>query len=317
MPVSGTYAYTTDTRTLVKDALIEAQVIADSDPIRGDMMAWGVRRLNYLIKHLQTKGLQLWRMLPCHLVLVEGQDQYRLSNSGVYAGVGDDFVVTEMASAALSGGTTLTVDSNSGIAASDIIGVEQDDGTMHWTTVGSVAGTTSIIISVALTDDVAVDNKVYAFTNYIPKPLRIYDAVYHDRTTDHKVPLIIEDRNTFRQLPVSGANGRVNSIYFNPEREDAVLQVWPAPNTSVDTIDFTAQLPFSNMVEPTDSLQFPDWWFEPLHLSLAHALARSYQAPAEVISMLKVDAREAVKSAEGFDEEQTTVYMTPQTRFEY
>jgi hypothetical protein len=85
----------------------------------------------------------------------------------------------------------------------------------------------------------------------------------------------------------------------------------------VDTIDFTAQLPFSNMVEPTDSLQFPDWWFEPLHLSLAHALARSYQAPAEVISMLKVDAREAVKSAEGFDEEQTTVYMTPQTRFEY
>ena len=311
MPLSGTYTYTRNARQIVKDALIESGVIADHESVRGEMMDWGINRLNHIIKHLQTKGLQLWKMQRCVLVLVDSQEEYRLSDAGVYAATEEDMVVTELAQDELSGDSGLLVDSNVGIAASDIIGVQCDDGTMHWTTVASTAGTTIIALSAVLDADASEDNKVYAFTNYMPKPLRIYDAVYHDRTNDYITPLQIDARHDYFNLPETVTDGRVNTIYFNPNRTDAVLRCWPRPDNSKDTIDFTAQLPFATMVAQADELDFPDWWFEPIHLSLAYAFARSYQAPAQVQQALRGDALRAVQEAEHFDVETTQIWMHP------
>lgn len=311
MPLSGTYSYTRNTRQIIKDALIEAGVIADHDSVRGEMFDWGLRRLNLIIKHLQTKGLQLWKMQRCVLVLVNSQEEYRLSDAGVYAATEEDMAVTELAASESSGDTIIEVDSNAGIAASDIIGIQQDDGTTHWTTVVGVAGSTLITIGVALTANAAENNKVFAFTNYIPKPLRIYDAVYHDRTSDYITPLQVEARHDYFNLPRTVSDGRVNTIYFNPNRTDSVLRCWPRPDNSKDTIDFTAQLPFSNMVDAADELDFPDWWFEPMHLSLAYAFARSYQAPMAIQQVLQRDSQRAITDAENFDVETTQVWIHP------
>lgn len=60
-----------------------------------------------------------------------------------------------------SGETSMAVTAGTGTANGDIVGVVQDDGTIHWTTVSSGGGTTTIVLTSGLTDDAASGNRVY------------------------------------------------------------------------------------------------------------------------------------------------------------
>lgn len=58
-----------------------------------------------------------------------------------------------LAAGATSGATSITVSDGLGSANGDIIGINQDDGSTHWTTVASGGGTTSITLTVGLTEN--------------------------------------------------------------------------------------------------------------------------------------------------------------------
>lgn len=60
---------------------------------------------------------------------------------------------TTLASNASSGATTITVSSGTGTVNGDIIGIDQDDGSTHWTTIASGGGTTSLTLTAGLTND--------------------------------------------------------------------------------------------------------------------------------------------------------------------
>lgn len=310
MPVSGTYEYTRNTRQMIKDALIEAGVISDHESVRGDMYDWSLRRLNLIIKHLQTRGLQLWRTVDVALLLENGVNTYRLGDTARWA---EGLVSTEVRVAASSTDTTLEVDSTSGMTASDIIGIELDDGTIQWSSISSITDSDTLVLNDALTGDAAVDNVIHTYTTLAPKPLRVHDC-YHvtggDRDGNH-LPLTLISGNEYFTLNNKLTSGRSNSVYFRPDTTYSEVQVWPVPDNSVDYLVFRAQMPFSNMVDQTDDVQFPDWWYEPLHLSLAHALARSYQAPPAITRTLKSDAEQAVQEAENYDVETVTIWIHP------
>lgn len=60
-----------------------------------------------------------------------------------------------------SGETSMVVTSSTDALDGDIIGVVQDDGTTHWTTIASGQGTTTLVLTAQLTDDAATGNAVY------------------------------------------------------------------------------------------------------------------------------------------------------------
>lgn len=60
---------------------------------------------------------------------------------------------TILASSAASGATSITVASGTGTTNGDIIGIDQDDGSTHWTTIASGGGTTSLTLTAGLTND--------------------------------------------------------------------------------------------------------------------------------------------------------------------
>lgn len=60
-----------------------------------------------------------------------------------------------------SGETSMVVTSSTNALDGDIIGVVQDDGTTHWTTIASGQGTTTLVLTAQLTDDAADENAVY------------------------------------------------------------------------------------------------------------------------------------------------------------
>lgn len=60
-----------------------------------------------------------------------------------------------------SGETAMVVASGTGTVNGDIIGITQDDGTIHWSTIASGGGTTTLTMAAGLTDDAATGLDVY------------------------------------------------------------------------------------------------------------------------------------------------------------
>jgi hypothetical protein len=69
---------------------------------------------------------------------------------------------TAMRVAGVATDATIDVDSITGITNGDNIGVELDDGTMHWTTVNGAPSGTVITLTAVLPSATAIDNRVYA-----------------------------------------------------------------------------------------------------------------------------------------------------------
>jgi hypothetical protein len=78
------------------------------------------------------------------------------------------------ASAAVASGLTtvvcsaaLTDPAGNAIAASDVIALKMDDGTLHWTTVASWAATTlTVVVNDAIDDTMAAGNEIYCLGVY-------------------------------------------------------------------------------------------------------------------------------------------------------
>lgn len=69
-------------------------------------------------------------------------------------------VKTEFRIAGVALDTVLEVDATAGMVAGDIIGVEQDDGTWHWTTIANVNDADTVTITVGLVSAAAIDNDI-------------------------------------------------------------------------------------------------------------------------------------------------------------
>lgn len=310
MATSGNYTLTVNKQTIIEDALIEAGVIRDDQTVDGTMYSWMERRLNQLIKHLQVKGLQLWVMKEFTLLLEEGKIEYTLGPGGDRAS--ETVVRTQTSAIVAIAGTTYTIDSSTGMTVGDVVGIEMGDGEMHWDTIAAIPDSTSITVNTGPTVAVASDATVYAYTSLIPKPLRIYDAyvIQKDNEASHQ-PINIIPREEYMRLNSKSSEGVVVEVFFNPERTTSSLKVWPTSSDNIQRVVMTGQMPFETLDISTDELAMPDWWQQPIHLSLAHIAARSYRAPVDKTRELRAEALLAVAEAENFDVEETYIEMVP------
>ncbi|MGI9501860.1 MAG: hypothetical protein ACR2RE_02225, partial [Geminicoccaceae bacterium] len=135
MATSGSIDFTRTRNELITRALKIAGVIEAGETATGDDLLDGAIALNMMLKAWQADGLQLWKTEQGVLFLIKGQEKYSLGATGDNATLLRDMVKTELSVAAAATDTTISVDSITGIAASNIIGVVQDDDTIHWTTV--------------------------------------------------------------------------------------------------------------------------------------------------------------------------------------
>ena len=309
MATSGSFDYTVNKAEIIKNALIEARVIRDDQQVDGQMYAWGSHRLNTLIKHLQTKGLHLWKTVDIVLLLEKNKEIYTLSSVGDTAST--DMEYTTLSSAASSATTSLSLSTTS-ITAGQNIGIELADGTIHWTTVTTVDSSTALTISLALTGAANSGAAVFTYTAKIPKPLRIYEAyiIVKGNETSH-TPIHIIPRETYQRLNNKSSSGYPVEIYFRPDLDHSELKVYPTACDNTTRLVMSAELPLDDMDNSTDNLSFPNWWYEPIHLSLAHAMARSYGQTSDTVRRLKADAKEAVKEAEDYGVENTYIQLRP------
>ena len=220
--------------------------------------------------------------------------------------------MSELSSNHIASDTTIEMDSTTGMAASDTIGIVLDDDTIHWTTIVSVDSATQVTITSGLASAAAADNNVYTYTTALGKPLRIHSVrratgVGNNET---QIPMLELSRDDYFSLPTKAQNGLPTHYYYNPDLNNGTLYVWPRPNDPELYMRMTFERELEDMDAASNNFDFPDEWLETLTYQLAVRLAPAFGRDQKlaVIGPIADDLLENIKS---WDAETTSIQLIP------
>ncbi len=316
MATSGSVNYKDNRDELIKDALIDIGAVANEDSVSSAINEFAQRKLNRMIKSWMNKGMQLWKMRRGVVLLEIDKTNYKLGPSGDHAALQDDITETAMRVAGVATDTTIECDSTTGMTAADNVGIVLDDGTIHFTTVASVTDTDTFVVDDALPSASAIDKAIYFYTNKIPRPLMITgeDAFIRDSSNNDRPVRVISRSEYYNTTGNKTSEGEIVEIYYDPQLTDGELHVFNEPDDVTDSLHLICQFPLEDMDSATDDFDFPQEWLLALQLNLSVYLATSFGTSSTEFKKLKVLADEALREAEAWDSEKTSVFIQPDNR---
>lgn len=251
-----------------------------------------------MLKAFQKKGLKIFLRKRATLFLALADSQYALSSSGDHATY--SYTRTQIKVAASDTDTAIDVDSTTGMTAADFIGIEQDDGTLHWTTIDSVTDSDTVVITDAITDDCAVDNYVYFYTTKIDRPVRIVEAFVRDVDSNDRPVNIISEKE-YLELSNKNSDGSVVSIFYDQQRTTGQLYVWPQSDIVTSTLELVVHRPIEDMDSSSDEFDVPVEWLEPIVWGLSWRMGPDVGLEDTKIARLEQIAERFLKDAEDAD----------------
>jgi hypothetical protein len=306
MATSGIYSFNRTAIQIITEAMELIGEYQAGETLTAEDTTSCLASLNMMIKAWQAEGIGLWTKRDAALLLGYEEYSYDIGPTGDNVTLVSDLVKTEIATAASSTDLTITVDDDDGVSNGDYIGVELDDGTVQWTTVNGVPAANVITLTAALTDDVAVDNHVYAYTSKLQRPLEIADVRLRN-ASDYERPLIIKSRQEYMALPNKADTGAANIVYYDPQRTNGKLYVWPACNNVQEYIKFTAKIPFEDFDATTNDPDFPQEWLLPLAWNLAILIAPKFGV--ELATKFELKALGFKQAVSDFDREDASIFI--------
>jgi len=311
MATSASVDFTLNRNQIISSALRKLRAIDPNTTADANDITTGAEALNLMIKAWQMDGLSLWFNQEVVLHLAYNTQTYLVGPSGAHCAALSDAGYTQLASAAASGAGTLTVDSITGIADADAVGIQLDGGTIQWTTVnGSPSGST-----VTLTDNTtgaaAVDNYVFHYTTLIGRPVEIIEARVRN-TDDNDSPLrIIHDRHEFMAVTDKTSQGEVQEIYYDPFIVNGLLYVWPIAGSGdiTDRIVMTVRRVVEDFDAQANNFDGPVEALDALIWNLSVQIAPEYGANVSQMVMAKaIDSYDKLKR---FYQSIETMQFTP------
>jgi hypothetical protein len=311
MARSGSTNYTITANGIITRAIAIISERSSEVPLDNNEIADGMIVLNTYVKFLMSEGLHLWTREEGVLFLRTGVNEYQLGPNGDQATTLDDFVKTDIATAAVSGANTLVVDSTTGMTASDFIGIELDDGTRQWTTIVSVDSSTGLTITDTLTDDVAVDNTVFTYTTIIERPMKIEGARRATTASGTEVEIDKWSRQEYMAQTNKTSQGTPTMFFYTPQLDDGKIYIWQTANNVNQYIKFTYQRTIEDFDDNANNPDFPIEWALPLIWNVAAMLAYEYDTPLQKVQMIEQKAGLMQQQILGYDEELTSLNIQP------
>ena len=191
--------------------------------------------------------------------------------------------------------------------AGDFIGIELDDGTLQWTNIRTSPLTTTMSIVGTLTDDVAVDNHVYTYSEKTQRP---YEIIEFRRIGEagNEIPVEIMSRESYMALNDKDSAGVINQVYYDPQLTNGQLRIWQVSDNVKNTAKMTIKYPFEIYDASTDTSNLPPNAFKALKYNLAIELAPEYEEdPSPYVFATARDTKERLV---GFDMEDTSVFIS-------
>lgn len=202
--------------------------------------------LNLIVKEWNAKGADIWLRKTGHLFLPDpgtvGSYTFGTSGTALFT---QQYYVTTLAAAASASATTITVTDDTNISTTDVILVENDDGTLTDTTVNGAPSSNSVTLTAGLDGAAAAGNIVYSWPTTDSVSDKISNIVYVSRRstntdnaatnagymegTDSPVRIIGEDE--YRSLSTKLQTGVPVSVYLRQAAVNPEIFVWPTGGT--------------------------------------------------------------------------------------
>ena len=315
MTTSGSISFSRNRDQLLTDALLLAGVIDEDETPSSAVLSKAAVSLNAMVKHWQGTGLYVWVMSEATLFLQASQTRYVLGTGSTDHAAGV-FVETELTADAANGATSITVDSITGISASDQIGIQVDDGTIHWTTVSGSPSGSSITLATGLDDTASDGALVLAYTSNIVRPLEIVSARRYNFIDARDTPIEIEGREEYFDLPNKMGSGTPNVLYYDRRggaNATGYLYFWQPQTAPTDAIKFTYKRPIESFTAAADDADFPQEWTETLTYNLAARLCVSY-GNREKLALVAPLAKQNLDEMRWNERELETIEFRPAMR---
>lgn len=312
---------------LIKLALLNLAVIDEEDDPSSTQYTQGAQYLNLLVKMWQADGLQLWVSKYGYILPTTGVNSVSIGKTaaGGSANAVSSYMYTTTSAAASSGTSTIVVTSATGISASDVIGIELEDGSMQWTTVNGAPAGTTITLATTLTDDVASGADVYTYTPtaLLDRPLKIYEAFRRRSSDNLDTPLVMLTNQEYNNLSSKTTATVPIQWYYDPQINSGTSEypgagnfyIWPRFNNGDDVIVIRYQRPFADFDASTDTPDFPQEWFLPLLWGLTALMAAKNGIPLDERKQLWQEAMMFKNEVKTWDQEMGSIYIQPERRW--
>lgn len=306
MATSSSYDYSENRNEIITDALAIIGEYAAGETISDSDIDTCSKTLNKMIKAWQAKGYGLWLNQEIVVFLQADDTDYSIGPTGDHCASTADAVKTELAAAVAAAGTSLTVDSITGIADGDYIGIETSNGDIHWDVVnGSPSGTT-VTITTGLDYAAVVDAHVYAYTSKCQRPLSIIEARIVD-PNGLETPLYVGSREEYMAISDKDSEGTPSQVYYDSQTTNGVLYVWPEPDNVQYRIYATVRRPVQDFDAAANDCDFPQEWMDCITWNLAKRISPKFGR--QISPDIREMAAETLSDAMGFDKEDTSIYI--------
>lgn len=143
-----------------------------------------------------------------------------------------------------------------------------------------------------------------------PFPVKLLQAFRTE--TNAKIPLELMAREDFNILPTTSTGSPIK-VNYQPNINYGTLSFWPAPTSSnTATITLVYQRPYQYFTTSTETMDFPEEWYNALIYTLAVLLAPEWGVPLPDRQVLKSEAKEYIEMAQMTGQEDGSFYLQPE-----
>ncbi len=324
MATSGSWDFSLTAANIIDMALENLGVLASGATVVAADQTLALRRLNVIAKQFQgtadlAQGLKVHTRERITLFLAKGQQTYLIGPASSNARATTQYGRTTLSAAEAGGQTILSITSNTDtttypgttvtMTASDFIGIELDDGTLHWSTISGTPGATATIAD-ALPSAAASGRYVYWFTSRAQRFPVIESARlrYSDYT---ETPMyVMRTANEYDDgVTDKYADGTPTSVLVEPLRIATRVTLDSQPTDVTDQIWLTVLYPAEDYDAAANDIAFPQEWLRPLSWELSKEIAPAYGA--EWTQTMETLRRDALTVARNLNPEMSDAYFAP------
>jgi hypothetical protein len=124
------------------------------------------------------------------------------------------------------------------------------------------------------------------------------------KSNGSEMPMEPMMRRDYDELPVKATTGTPTQFYYDRQREDALLYVWPVlPAANGETLEITYQREVEDITSVNDAVDMPVEWYETIVYNLAARCADDFALMGPDIDRVIARAEYLLSEARGFDVE--------------
>lgn len=323
MAESSTWDYSRTGTQLIAAAFENLGVVIPGGTVPSAHSTLALARLNTLLKQWSGDadgfpGLHIIHRQRVTLFLANGQQTYLIGPATTDARATTRYGRTTIDAAEAGGQTVISVTATDdtttepGVTitatAADIIGIELDDGTIHWSTVASISAGDTITIDNALPSAAGVGNYVWYFTSRAQRFVLCESAVLREENyTDSPLTVYSEVKQYDEGVSDKYSDGTPTAILVEPLRITTRVTLNSQPTDVTDTIVLTVQYPAKDLDSASDDIAFPQEYLAALEWELAFRCAPA--ARIQWTQTMEANRVNALSIARRLNPEMSTLYF--------